>query len=545
MKIDYFCISLEGRKILKYRIGTYLFFLILSVKGFTQISPGELTKAHASLEGMSNCVKCHVLGESVTNEKCLDCHKEIGELQKNNKGYHSSSEVKGKNCFVCHNEHHGRNFEIVKLDEATFDHKLAGYELLGKHKAVKCNDCHKDEFVKEKRSQKTFGHSHLGLKTDCLSCHADYHKGLLGNECMKCHNFDGFKSPSGFDHQKTNFPLIGQHAKIDCEKCHLKEVRNGETFQKFKGIKSDACTDCHKDVHNGKFGKDCLQCHNNESFRNVKNLDHFDHNKTDYPLLGMHLNVDCKKCHKQNYTNPIKHKLCTDCHTDYHNGQFKKEGKLPDCLECHKVDGFSPAFYTIEKHNQTEFKLEGGHVATPCISCHLKTEHWEFRKIGKKCVDCHNDIHKTKIEESYYPGQRCENCHSVSAWDEIKFDHVLTSFVLEGKHAEQTCRKCHFEEHSDGTSDQKFSSLEKTCQNCHADIHRSQFNEKYKNDCSVCHGFKNWEAEKFNHDSTRFKLDGGHKYVTCEKCHKMIEESGIAYIKYKYEDVKCVNCHSQ
>ena len=28
-----------------------------------QISPGELTKSHAHLEGMLNCTKCHVLGD--------------------------------------------------------------------------------------------------------------------------------------------------------------------------------------------------------------------------------------------------------------------------------------------------------------------------------------------------------------------------------------------------------------------------------------------------------------------------------------------------
>jgi hypothetical protein len=518
--------------------------LIFSLGGFAQISPGELAKAHANLEGISNCVKCHVLGDAVTNEKCLDCHKEIAELQKNNKGYHSCFEVKGKNCVGCHNDHHGLTFEIVKLDDKNFDHKLTGYELVGKHKQIKCEDCHKNEFIKEKISQKTFGHSHLGLKTDCLSCHADYHKGLLGNDCTKCHNFDSFKTPSGFDHQKTNFPLIGQHAKISCEKCHPKEVRNGETFQKFKGIKSKNCTDCHKDFHNGKFGIDCLQCHNQESFQDVKSLDHFDHNKTDYPLLGLHQKVDCKKCHKQNFTIPVKYQLCSDCHTDYHNGQFNAENKSTDCRECHSIDGFSPSLFTIERHNQSEFRLEGGHLAQPCFACHKKTDRWEFRNIGEKCVDCHEDIHKGEIEESFYPGQKCENCHSATAWDQIKFDHTLTSFALEGKHAEQTCRKCHFDEKSDGSFNQKFASLDKNCVNCHTDIHHDQFKVKYQNDCAKCHGFEDWKAEKFNHDNTRFKLEGGHVGVACEKCHPTERKGEATVVMYALKDFKCSDCHS-
>ena len=45
-----------------------------------QLSPGDLTTAHADLEGMSNCTQCHDLGNKVTNAKCLECHKEIKAL---------------------------------------------------------------------------------------------------------------------------------------------------------------------------------------------------------------------------------------------------------------------------------------------------------------------------------------------------------------------------------------------------------------------------------------------------------------------------------
>ncbi len=32
---------------------------------YGQISPGDLSNAHKDLEGMSNCTKCHVLGDKV------------------------------------------------------------------------------------------------------------------------------------------------------------------------------------------------------------------------------------------------------------------------------------------------------------------------------------------------------------------------------------------------------------------------------------------------------------------------------------------------
>ena len=91
--------------------------LIVSINtGFAQISPGDLSKAHAHLEGASNCTQCHAVGNKVTREKCLACHQEIKNNIDANKGYHASKEVKGKNCAACHNDHHGRDFQLIKFD---------------------------------------------------------------------------------------------------------------------------------------------------------------------------------------------------------------------------------------------------------------------------------------------------------------------------------------------------------------------------------------------------------------------------------------------
>ncbi len=70
--------------------------LILQTHLLAQISPGDLTTAHAKFEGMSNCTKCHVLGEKVQDSKCLDCHTEIKTLIDQHRGYHSSDEVQEK-----------------------------------------------------------------------------------------------------------------------------------------------------------------------------------------------------------------------------------------------------------------------------------------------------------------------------------------------------------------------------------------------------------------------------------------------------------------
>ena len=67
-----------------------------------QVSPGDLAKPHAHLEGMSNCTKCHNIGGQVRNQECLTCHTEITKLQNEKRGYHNSNEAAKKNCFDCH-----------------------------------------------------------------------------------------------------------------------------------------------------------------------------------------------------------------------------------------------------------------------------------------------------------------------------------------------------------------------------------------------------------------------------------------------------------
>ena len=88
-----------------------------------QLSPGKLTTAHADLEGMFKCTQCHVLGNKLDDNKCLGCHEEIQSLIDLDRGYHSSEEVRTRECAACHSEHHGRNFDMMRFDQENFDHK--------------------------------------------------------------------------------------------------------------------------------------------------------------------------------------------------------------------------------------------------------------------------------------------------------------------------------------------------------------------------------------------------------------------------------------
>lgn len=387
--------------------------------------------------------------------------------------------------------------------------------------------------------------TYLGLSQECMNCHEDVHQGTLPADCRQCHSFEYFSPAVNFNHNTTDFPLKGRHQGLDCELCHKNIQAGNKNSIVFSGVKHLKCTDCHEDPHNNRFGQNCTDCHSEESFHLVKNMSSFNHNSTDFPLLGKHQLVDCQQCHKGSYSVPIAHNQCMDCHDDYHDGQIGEGGMIPDCAECHNVDGFSGSSFTIERHQSTSFPLEGAHMAIPCFLCHQKDkeERWQFDNIGEYCYDCHEDIHDTYIDAKYYPDKDCRKCHAVSRWNEVEFDHVETGYILHGAHKEVECRACHFDENVEGGFVQKFQSLNDECLQCHNDVHYNQFEIEGSVDCLRCHLYDNWEAVNFNHDNTDFKLEGRHAEIECSACHKEIVEENLTYVLYKIEDYRCEACH--
>ncbi len=604
------------------KLRIYIFFILglMCADVVAQLSPGDLTSAHAELEGIRNCTQCHTIGQKVENSKCLDCHEDIQSLIDQKRGYHYSSEVRGKDCVLCHSEHHGRNFDMMRFDEDNFDHDLTGYELTGAHDRIECRDCHKADYIADleiKKRKETF----LGLEHDCVSCHEDVHQNTLStNDCARCHSTETFAPAEYFDHDDTEYPLVGKHADVECIECHQKEMRNGKEFQRFTGIEFNNCVSCHDDVHEGnlgnnckqchnessfnswtrigrfnhdrtnfplkgshqrvdcrdchdgdapveqifqdlmgvqtndcischedvhdnKFGTNCAECHNEESFYSV-DTDEFDHDRTDFALVGKHIVVDCRECHTESLTAPLPHNECAACHSDYHEGEFMVNGVGPDCAECHTEDGFEGSLYTIEQHNASSYPLEGGHLATPCFACHLKEDKWRFRNIGEQCVDCHEDVHAGYIPETYYPDQDCETCHVVANWTDNIFDHSLTNFELQGKHATVACMECHIADEGAENPYEGFLFTPQECAECHENVHGDQFVENGITDCARCHGFDDWTMNDFNHDNTEFPLEGAHASVACEACHQPMEtEDGQIITQYKFNSFECIDCH--
>ncbi|MBK7713220.1 MAG: cytochrome C [Bacteroidales bacterium] len=526
-----------------WRLTVLNIFIMLSINNLTaQISPGDLSNPHSNLEGISNCTQCHVLGNKQTNEKCLACHTEINERISSRKGYHSSSDVKGKQCFSCHSEHNGKNFQLIRLDINKFDHKLTGYTLSAPHAKKECKDCHASKFIGEAKL-KSKKNTYLGVKTECLNCHNDYHIRTLSSNCLTCHSADAFVPASKFNHANAKFQLAGKHKNVDCVKCHKISTTEGKKYQQFSGMQYNNCTSCHKDPHSNKFGQNCRQCHSEESFKVIQGNQKFDHNKTDYKLEGKHLIVNCKACHKGRFTDPLKFTQCVNCHTDYHKKQFVKSGVVTDCSQCHTVDGFKQFSFTVEQHNAGPFPLKGSHIAIPCYECHRKQDNWSFRQIGMKCSDCHQDIHQNFIAAKYYPEKNCLVCHSEDKWSDVRFDHSKTEFQLTGAHKKESCRACHFKTYSTGTFQQTFQGLSQNCSECHSNKHRNQFEKNGITNCTECHGTDNWKASKFDHNKTAFRLDGKHINVSCTKCHKPQQEGSDLFVLYKIKEFKCESCH--
>jgi hypothetical protein len=464
------------------------------------------------------------------NQECLTCHDDFHQKTLSN------------DCKKCH------DFEAFR-PATNFNHNDSKFALKGKHIDVKCVECHETTTRNGKEFQEFTG---LAFE-DCKSCHDDPHENKLPGDCKSCHkenDFNLFFGQETFNHNNTKFTLNGKHKEVDCFSCHKETDNPLLVFQDNLQIKENDCVKCHKDVHEGKFGQDCAKCHKETSFLSLKNMNFFDHSVTDYPLKGKHIEVDCKQCHKGRFTEAIDFSACNKCHKDYHEGEFKVNNVTPDCVECHSLqEGFDYSLYTLEKHQETKFPLEGAHVATPCYACHVSEEkkRWTFRELGTSCVECHNDIHKGFISEKFYPKQNCTACHVNDTWSSINsFDHSKTKWPLEGKHKQVDCRECHFTENENNKLEiiQKFTNLETDCISCHENVHEDTFAINGITDCIRCHVTSSWVPENFDHNTTNFPLTGKHVDVDCRACHTSSTVNGKEEIIYKLNKFECIDCHS-
>ncbi len=533
-----------------------IFMLFFCSLAQAQLSPGDLHRVHAALEGVENCTKCHGGDQELVPDNCLKCHGRIKSQRETGKGLHSLPDY--RECQNCHVEHQGRDFDLVhwKDGEKAFDHTLTGFILKEKHVGLDCRKCHRPEFIsgfqlaenEKLDSNRTF----LGLQTNCANCHRDEHRGDLGQNCTSCHNQTAWKPALGFDHAVTKFPLTGKHQTVACLKCHqLMTDRPTETdfdYMRYKGVLFGNCTSCHTDTHAGKLGENCSSCHSTEGWHSVNTVN-FDHSKTRYPLQGKHFAVACAKCHQAGQSaQGLRFANCRDCHSDFHHGEFAQRASKGNCEECHNVAGFTPARFMMAQHEQTDYPLRGAHQAVPCLACHQRsngqaTPELQFVFNSTRCVGCHKDPHRGQVDK-LVAVDGCELCHSIETWNRVNYDHSKSNFALEGKHVRVACNKCHAD--LANTSDRglvKFTGIRTDCQSCHQDMHNSQFANDGVTSCVQCHTAKGWKPSTFDHAKSRFALDGAHRTVACGKCHQSVTTDTGVLVKYKPLEFTCASCH--
>ena len=260
----------------------------------------ELLGKHADV----SCNFCHTVSltnPDLKNSECVTCHR-------------SDDAHQGKNGEICQDCHGNASWK-----ESKFDHTVSTeFPLRGTHEQLQCVACHRGSMNEE-------------LPVTCFGCHqnSDVHQGSEGERCESCHNDQGWLGGIRFDHDLSSFPLIGYHAVVPCEACHL-DKRFNDT--------AAGCMDCHSrsDVHRGSLGDQCGTCHNPNGW----GFWTFDHTtQTDFVLADAHEGLACVMCHSAEGNGAWETSSdCGSCHrkNDKHDGRFGK-----NCSQCHNSISFS------------------------------------------------------------------------------------------------------------------------------------------------------------------------------------------------------------
>jgi len=419
----------------------------------------------------ATCQDCHADG--VYRGKptaCISCHQPDYDGTANPS--HAAAGY-GTDCTTCHTG-------TSSWQGAVFDHQATQFPLAGAHLVATCQDCHADGVYR-------------GKPTACISCHQPDYDGTTnpshaaagyGTDCTTCHTGTSTWQGAVFDHQATQFPLAGAHLAATCQGCHADGVYRG---------KPTACISCHQPDYAGTtnpphaaagYGTDCTTCHTGTSTWQGAV---FDHQATQFPLLGAHLAASCQDCHADGvYAG--KPTACISCHQpDYAgttNPPHAAAGFPTDCTACHGSASWQGATFN---HAATAFPLTGAHVAASCASCHADGVY-----AGKPttCVSCHQSDYTGATNPNHqaagFPAT-CESCHTTTTWNGATFDHDSQWFpIYSGAHRNRwgSCTECH-------TVPTDFSVF--TCLTCHrqgeTDSHHRQVNGyQYQSQaCLSCH----------------------------------------------------------
>jgi hypothetical protein len=247
------------------------------------------------------------------------------------------------------------------------------------------------------------------------------HHGFVSDmDCSACHTEDGWQlakqaGASGFDHDRTGFPLRGAHVQTQCTGCHT-------------GARKPAnnCEGCHHDPHQGRHDEPCAECHAATAWTDTHTLDQ--HRRTRMPLTGRHALIDCSACHRRQGERMFSDTPsdCYACHrAKYHDPTIHPthDGSTGlvtfdrNCGLCHRPTGWKPATTDpttlptarTAQHDTVFVLTTGSHRAADCASCHADVR----RPKLVRCDGCHQDValraqHRTPVA---LVASACLRCH--------------------------------------------------------------------------------------------------------------------------------------
>ena len=279
----------------------------------------------------------------------------------------------------------------------------------------------------------------------------------------------------------------------------------------------------------GELKWDCQVCHTSVSWKKLKDPSDFKHEKTGFPLLGVHKIVDCRSCHQSLKFTEVRTN-CSSCHTDIHQSQFGI-----DCQSCHTPDNWQNQQEIFNLHSERGFPLIGVHAIADCEACHVNQQINEFAGTPIDCNGCHaNDFMVSENPDHVKAGfsLECQNCHQpmTTGWSQTRFQHG--SMELQGAHVTLDCNSCHVNTYAGTTSE---------CYSCHSTdylqtVAPAHNTYGFPTDCNICHNQNQWQGAQFDHvQFTGFELRGAHAFILCSDCHVNNQYVGLPQ--------DCFGCH--
>lgn len=219
-------------------------------------------------------------------------------------------------------------------------------------------------------------------------------------------------------------------------------------------------------------------------------------------------------------------------------------------LLCSTQQGFAAGTVNKEfSHLLTGFPLTGAHRRSSCETCHVRGI---FKGTPSRCGVCHTTgsmiseaIGKpsTHIQSS----NRCDDCHTESAWLPARFDHGDVSIacirchngsIAPGKTANHiqsanTCNDCHAST-AWLPARMDHSGIAASCFTCHNGIlatGKTANHVQSSNNCGDCHRTRYWRPATFDHTNV---APG-----TCTRCH--VNDKPANHVQTSSE---CDFCHT-